>query len=315
MRPYNPSLNQTINEILARRGNLSEEELERIYASYFSPTRITDRIDTVGSRVADEIGQVMAMIDAAAGTASTYSESLAGMSQQITSAKDREGLRAIVESLVQTANEMQQTNNSLEQKLNASKHEISQLQENLEVVRTESLTDPITGLANRKFFDDALGKAIEETTSRGEPLSLLMIDIDRFKTFNDTYGHLTGDQVLRLVASSLKQNVKGQDVAARYGGEEFAVVLPKTLLRSAITLADQIRRAVMSKELMKRSTGEHLGRITVSVGVATFHSGDSNQSLIERADACLYAAKRNGRNRVICETDPEFSTENKTKVA
>jgi diguanylate cyclase len=312
---YNPSLNQTINEMLARSNNLTEQDLEKIYSTYFSPVRMTDRIETVGTRVADEIGQVMAMIDVAAGSASNYSENLAGMSEKISTTKDREGLRIIVESLVQTTNEMQQTNNSIEQQLTASKNEINQLQASLETVRTESLTDPMTGLANRKFFDEFLDKAIAEAPTRGEPLSLLMIDIDHFKTFNDTYGHLTGDQVLRLVASSLKQNVKGQDVAARYGGEEFAVVLPSTLLRSALTVADHIRRAAMSKELMKRSTGQHLGRITVSVGVATLHKDDTAQTLIGRADACLYAAKRNGRNRVICETDPELLADSEPKVA
>jgi diguanylate cyclase len=106
---------------------------------------------------------------------------------------------------------------------------------------------------------------------------------------------------------SVKQNVKGQDTAARYGGEEFAVVLPNTVLRSAITVADHIRRAVMTKELMKRSTGEHLGRVTVSIGVATLRKTDTAQNLIERTDACLYAAKRHGRNRVMCETDPEVT--------
>ena len=136
----------------------------------------------------------------------------------------------------------------------------------------------------------------------------MMTDIDHFKKFNDTYGHLTGDQVLRLVAMSVKQNVKGQDIAARYGGEEFAIVLPNTVLRSAITVADHIRRAVMTKELMKRSTGEHLGRVTISIGVAALRPGDTPQSLIERADTCLYAAKRCGRNRVICETDPEAAS-------
>ena len=133
---------------------------------------------------------------------------------------------------------------------------------------------------------------------------LLMFDIDHFKQFNDNYGHLTGDQVLRLVGMSLKQNVKGQDITARYGGEEFALVLPDTALRPALTVADQIRRAVMSKELKKKSTGEVLGRVTISVGVAMLHPSDDAHSLIERADGCLYAAKRNGRNRVICETDP-----------
>jgi diguanylate cyclase len=137
----------------------------------------------------------------------------------------------------------------------------------------------------------------------------MLTDIDHFKAFNDNFGHLTGDQVLRLVAMAVKHNVKGKDTAARYGGEEFAVVLPNTALRAAVTVADHIRRAVMAKELMKRSTGEHLGRITISIGVAALRKGDSGQSLIERADTCLYAAKRHGRNRVMCETDPEVTAE------
>ena len=117
------------------------------------------------------------------------------------------------------------------------------------------------------------------------------------------------------MAMSVKQNVKGQDIAARYGGEEFAIVLPNTVLRSAITVADHIRRAVMTKELMKRSTGEHLGRVTISIGVATLRPSDTPQSLIERADACLYAAKRSGRNRVISEADPEAAPRPPAKVA
>jgi diguanylate cyclase len=204
---------------------------------------------------------------------------------------------------------MESVNSKLEARLNASKQEINQLQENLEVVRTESLTDPLTSLANRKFFDQALSKAIADSFAKQEPLSLMMTDIDHFKTFNDTFGHLTGDQVLRLVALSVKQNVKGQDLAARYGGEEFAVILPNTVLRAGVTVADHIRRAVMTKELMKRSTGEHLGRVTISIGVASLRPDDSVASLIGRADQCLYAAKRNGRNQVVCETDPQVTNE------
>jgi diguanylate cyclase len=263
----------------------------------------------------DEIDQVMAMIDAAAGSASTYSASLSNVTNELIGAKDRDGLRQIVESLVATANEMKQNNEALEQRLTASKEEINQLQEHLAVVRTESLTDPLTGLANRKHFDERLAGSIEEANERSEALSLVMVDIDHFKAFNDTWGHLTGDQVLRLVAMSLKQNVKGQDTAARYGGEEFGVILPNTVLRAALTVADHVRRAVMSKELMKRSTGQNLGRVTISLGVATMHKGDTVQTLIARADACLYAAKRNGRNRVICETDPEFSAGTETNAA
>jgi diguanylate cyclase len=224
-------------------------------------------------------------------------------------------LRALVATLVQATREMQETQEALEARLIAAKQEIILLQDNLEAVRTESLTDPLTSLANRKYFDSALTRAINEATATGEPLSLLLADIDHFKNFNDSFGHLTGDQVLRLVAMAMKHNVKGQDIAARYGGEEFAVVLPHTVLRSAITVADHIRRAVMTKDLMKRSTGEHLGRVTISVGVATLRSGDTMMSLIERADACLYAAKHAGRNRVISETDPEMTKSKRQRVA
>lgn len=304
---YHPSLNQKINEILKASHTLTEAELDDIHATYLSPARLSERIDTVGSQVMGEIEQVMAMIDAAAGSANSYTESLADMTEKLGQSKDREGLRAIVESLVQTAKEMEVSNQRLEERLNASKQEINELQENLEVVRHESLTDPLTQLANRKFFDASLETAIAQAHANNEPLSLMMTDIDSFKKFNDSYGHLTGDQVLRLVAMSVKHNVKGQDTAARYGGEEFAVILPNTVLRSAIVVADHIRRAVMTKELMKRSTGEHLGRVTISIGVATLHKNDSPQAFIERTDACLYAAKRHGRNRVMSETDPEVT--------
>jgi diguanylate cyclase len=312
---YNPTLNQAINETISRNGTLTTADVDQIYETYLSPARLSDRIDNVGSQIVDEIEQVMAMIDAAVGSASQYTESLANATQDLGTAKDRDGLRVIVESLVRTTRKMEENNSRLETSLKASKQEITQLQVNLETVRNESLTDPLTSLANRKYFDSALDKFITQSGSGGEPMALLLADIDHFKAFNDTFGHLTGDQVLRLVAVALKQTVKGQDIAARYGGEEFAIILPNTTLRSALTVADQVRRAVMTKELMKRSTGEHLGRVTVSIGAAVLRRGESAQSLIERADNCLYAAKRCGRNRVMCETDPEVATVAPSKVA
>jgi diguanylate cyclase len=303
----NPSLNQTINDLLAHHGTLRESDTDQIYETYIAVQRFTDRIDKVGSQVLDEIDQVMAMIGAASGTASNYSQNLATASQTLRAVTDDSSVRAIVEGLVQATKEMQQNNNALEARLSSSKQEINLLQKHLEAVRNESLTDPLTTLANRKSFDEALVRAIDNARGRNEQLALVMTDVDHFKRFNDTYGHLTGDQVLRLVAIALKQNVKGQDIAARYGGEEFAVVLPNTMLRPAIALADHLRRAVMTKDLLKRSTGENMGRVTISAGVAVLRSDDTPQSLIERADTCLYAAKRNGRNRVISEADPEFA--------
>ena len=207
-----------------------------------------------------------------------------------------------------TAKEMEVSNHKLEERLSASKREINDLQVNLEAVRSESLTDPLTQLSNRKFFDTTLEEAIAEARAKNEPLSLMMADIDHFKNFNDSFGHLTGDQVLRLVAMSVKQNVKGQDTAARYGGEEFAIILPNTVLRSAITVGrshpprghdqgidEEARPASISAASRFRSASPPCTRPTM------------RKSLIERTDACLYAAKRHGRNRVMCETDPEVT--------
>ena len=190
---------------------------------------------------------------------------------------------------------------ALEEELQRSSHEVNDLKAKLDDVRKESLTDPLTGIHNRKAFDQELAEAVDLARKGGEPLSLFMCDIDHFKVFNDTWGHQTGDQVLRLVGHCLSENVKGRDTAARYGGEEFAVILRQTGLESAVSLANQIRSNVESKKLVKRSTGDILGTITISIGVAQLGLGEPPSSLIQRADACLYAAKNAGRNRVMSE--------------
>jgi diguanylate cyclase len=312
---YNAPLNKIINETLARHGKLSEADLEQIYETYLSHLKTTDRIDKVGARVIGEIDDVMQLLTDALGMSATYDASLSGASEKLSAAKNRDQIQAVVETLVKSTREMRDTNKALEERLTLSKNEISNLQQSLEAIRAESLTDPLTGLGNRKYFDRMIEMAVQSALANGEPLSLLMFDIDHFKSFNDSYGHLTGDQVLRLVGMSLKQTIKGQDITARYGGEEFAVVLPNTALRQALTVADHIRRAVMAKELKKKSTGEILGRVTISVGVSMLKPGDDTDALIERADGCLYAAKRNGRNRVVCEVDPEYAAETQSQVA
>nr|WP_218626243.1 GGDEF domain-containing protein [Bradyrhizobium sp. dw_78] len=312
---YNPPLNKIINETLAHNGKLTEADLDQIYDTYLSQIKTTDRIDKVGARVIGEIDDVMALMTDALGMSASYEESLSGAARQLSAVKNHDQLKIIIESLVKSTQEMRETNKVLEDRLQLSKTEIANLQHSLDAIRAESLTDPLTGLGNRKYFDRSIERAVEHALANNELLSLLMFDIDHFKSFNDSYGHLTGDQVLRLVGMSLKQTIKGQDITARYGGEEFAVVLPNTGLRQALTVADHIRCAVMAKELKKKSTGEILGRVTISVGVSILKPGDDTDSLIERADACLYAAKRNGRNRVICEVDPEYATEIQNQVA
>jgi diguanylate cyclase len=299
---FNHALNKAVNEILRLRGRITAEEVYAVYGQFLAPSRLGDRIEEVGGKIASEIDDVVAAVEKTIAANAGYCDALSGASDELARTVDGSRVSGIVQSLISATRETESNNRHLEVQLAESRRHIAELQESLDAIRYESLTDELTTLANRKHFDQSIERAVLQVQDGGEPFSLLITDIDHFKKFNDTYGHLTGDQVLRLVAIALKQNVKGHDVAARYGGEEFIVLLPRTALMAAVTVADNIRRAVMGKELMRRSTGETLGRVTISLGVANWRKGDTVASLLERADACLYAAKHGGRNCVVAET-------------
>lgn len=312
---YNTLLNQAINETLAHKGALTDTDLEQLYASHISPTRLAGTINAVGPGAAEEIVQFMTMAAASADAAGACTENLGNIISELGSANNREDLRTVVKMLAQTVIGMKKDSQALEAQIVTSKEKINRLQRTLEVARNESLTDPLTGIADRKHFAERLVKAMAEGRECGEPLSFVMIDVDRFKSFNEAWGHLTGDHVLRLIAGSIKQNIKVRDVAARFGGDEFAVILPNTRVQTARRVADQIRHAIMSKDIMKRSTGQKLGRATVSIGVSMAWEDDTTQSLIARAVTSLNAAKHHGRNRVVCESDPEAAAGTESKFA
>jgi diguanylate cyclase len=296
----NPSLNQRINQIF-RDGTATQELAERLYNEFLKSQDANERISSVSERMASRITAVHEAIDTAIATATTYSGTLEAATGELSADLGEAELRALAQRLLGETRHMQDANSALESKLESSRDDIAALQRDLDEVRRESMLDPLTKIFNRKSFDERMLSAFAEAERDGQPLCLMLIDIDHFKRFNDTWGHQTGDQVLRLVAMTLKSNIKGKDMAARYGGEEFAAILPETDIEGAMIVADNIRKAVQAKELLKRSTNEKLGRITASFGVAMYRPGESVGSLIERTDRCLYAAKHAGRNRVFAE--------------
>jgi diguanylate cyclase len=296
-------LTEAVNKKLARDGRLTQRDIEELSSAYISSASTPDKVDRLGARISDEIEQVVAMIAAAEGSASNYSANLADVSARLGSTDDRAGVRAIVESLVLATKEMEATNAKLQMQLQAVLEEVARLRREIDEVRKESLTDALTSLGNRKFFNATLEKSVAEAHAASEALSLLLVDVDHFKKINDTYGHVVGDRVLRFVANTLRETLKGRDISARYGGDEFAVILPRTPIPAALAVGEQLRAAVMRGELVKRSTGEKHAKLTISVGVAALHACASAQSLVEAADVCLYAAKRNGRNCVVGESD------------
>ncbi len=158
-----------------------------------------------------------------------------------------------------------------------------------------TILDGLTGVHNKRFFLEFLEREVARALRHARPLTLVMLDLDHFKEINDTFGHLAGDAVLKRVAQAIGGRVRRDELLARYGGEEFAVVLPETDLEGALTFAEKVRSEV---ERSKFSFDGQDIRVTVSVGVSILRSGDDSEALIAAADAELYRAKREGRNRV-----------------
>lgn len=305
----NASLNERINALFAEHDGPSADLAEMLYNQFLRTNNLDERITEVSTQIYKSIDQVHAAIDAASDNATAYTGSLSEASDLFDTESDPVVLRALAQKLMVETRKMQETNQTLEHKLEASREDIESLQRDLEEVQRESMMDALTKLFNRKCFDQTIEKEILDARNKGHSLSLVLIDIDHFKLFNDTFGHQTGDQVLRLVAMTLRAHTKGQDLAARYGGEEFALILPETDVQGATLLSEKVRKSVQAKELLRRSTNEKLGRITASFGVAELGERDTSNSLIERADQALYAAKKAGRNRVVTETSLPKTTD------
>ncbi len=261
------------------------------------------QILNVGDKMAESVGRIEEILQTANVDADAYSNALEAFSGAI-SLDDGKEVQALIAKMIMQTQEMQQQNNKLREELERSSSEVQELRGSLESVKREAMTDVLTDIGNRKYFDIKLRELTAKAVAEDEPVSLLLFDVDRFKVFNDTHGHQVGDQVLRLVARTLKESVKGRDVVARYGGEEFAVVLSGAGLRDALKVGDGIRALVAKRRIVRKSTGEEMAAITISAGVAQYCPGEDLEELIARSDAALYRAKDAGRNRVQAEVMP-----------
>ena len=190
----------------------------------------------------------------------------------------------------------------LEKRLNETSSELDSIRKSLSQAEQRANTDTLTDLPNCRAVEGFLRAAQITAMETGEPLGLLIMDVDHFKKFNDNFGHGVGDQVLRLLANVLRERLRQNDLPGRFGGEELIAVLPGANLSVCETVAERIRGSIAECKITRRSTGEILPEITVSIGIAQFRLGEPVGQLIERCDAALYLAKRTGRNRVVTET-------------
>jgi diguanylate cyclase len=304
-RGANQELKTAIDALIDSEKGFSQEINERLYTEFLKGDKneILQEVHKETHKIFQDIFRVTLSTN---NSASDYSDKLEEYSNKLHEANDLSQLQNFIEDIIKDTNKMAESSRQLNQELEEATSQIQTLNKQLEETQREVLLDALTGLNNRKAFDRKINDLCEKFDKDEGFFSVVMLDIDFFKKFNDQYGHQVGDEVLRIVGSHLKKNLKGKDFPSRYGGEEFIVLLPDTNLGKAYIVAEQIRENISKKRLKIKKTGQVIGNITASLGVSEIREGDTAISVVERADSALYLAKNSGRNNVKSEKDEKI---------
>ncbi|MFT5452648.1 MAG: diguanylate cyclase [Urechidicola sp.] len=293
----NLPLKEALDELLKKQANqLSEENILELYKQFIF---MDDKaLEGEWQQLWKLIKSIQSSNSNTKVEISDYLDSLNDFSEVLSDSYNPDELAVEVQKIAQETQSVEKSQQKFDGQMSDLIGEIDNLRNELEESRKESLTDALTSLANRRAFDLMLDEIVNEKSSNSPIFSVVIADIDNFKKFNDTYGHLVGDKVLQYVSKIIKACVKGKDLAARFGGEEFTLLLPDTDISGAEIVSEQLRSAIAQTNLVDKSVNEDYGKVTVSFGVAQYKPNEKPQEILERADKALYQAKENGRNRV-----------------
>jgi diguanylate cyclase len=306
----NEPLRNILDPYIELKEDLEPKQAKQIFEDHIVHGQ-SDQLKKLSDEIRELIATVLNLISNAGGEGEKFNGSLEaykGQLEQVETIQEAAEIKNLVHSMIDEAREMLDSNKRFSQQLDTTSREIGLLRAEMQDLRLQASLDSLTGLGNRKTFDESLSRALDSAPDDMSSVCLMMVDIDNFKRINDEYGHLIGDKILRFIADILKRSVKGRDTVSRFGGDEFGVVLEETPPSGAYRLAESIRQTVAKSALKRTDTGEPIGSITVSIGVDCNQNGDDVEDLLHRADKALYESKQKGRNRVTCTMKrPTFS--------
>ena len=308
----NPELGHLIDLLLREPGRCDDQTMGAVHRKFFAHSGARDALRATTARMQS----LLAEVGTAVGDAGNDARSFGGVVRDtsVAFASGTSSLQSLIQSLRDEARAMAERSEAVGQQLAGAAERIETLERSLDDMRQDAATDGLTKLANRRSFDTRLREVAGAAMNSGAPLSLVMLDIDHFKRVNDTWGHQTGDQVLRLVATTLTASTRAGDFVARYGGEEFAVIMPGANARVAFDVADRVRQAFEGRQIVARTTAATICGLTMSAGLASYDPGERLSDWIERVDQALYTAKKTGRNRVCMAAPAEKSPAEKSQA-
>lgn len=302
----NSDLSKAVDTIIEKGQTIDEEKIKNLYFQFCTEkdeAGLRNLRDDLQRTLTTILGEITEFTGQTEKFESLVSNSVAKLSEDASVQQ----IKGVVDEIVVETKKLGGFGKAIQYKLKETTDGLEAIKKDFEKAKSEVLVDFLTGVPNRKAFDEKLAICIDEALSKNEDLCLLMIDIDYFKRFNDKYGHIIGDEVLKIVARKVKEIVRGRDFLARFGGEEFVVILPLTPLSGAKTVAENIRDYFDRTKLKVVSSSKKLGKVTVSIGAAIHRYGEPIKEFIDRSEQALYLAKNTGRNRVATESDVDTS--------
>lgn len=298
----NTELKAEVDDIKQKKKEFTPQICSYLYTKHISAEK-NKMMNHVQAETQKMLKEVLSNILDASDASSNYEKKISAYSEGLSDAEDTHQVQNIISSIIEESKLIAKSNRNLQKEFEKASAQTNALNQKLKKIESQALTDTLTGLYNRRAFDKDIQNLLEKYKQNGELFSIIILDIDHFKKFNDTYGHQTGDEVLKNVGEILLKGSNGNNIPYRYGGEEFVILLPGSKLEDAAVLAEQIRIRIAVKRATDPGTGAEIDKITTSLGISQINPEDDIQSVIERADKALYHAKDSGRNTIKTERD------------